>query len=130
MIDFKDISLRYGTQVVLDNVSFRIHAGERVGIVGPNGAGKSSLFQMIIGDRSPDGGAVALEGKPSIGYVRQHLEPADDAETLLEYALRGVPRLRIADASIMPTVTSGNTNAPSIMIGERCADFALRANRM
>ena len=38
----------------------------------------------------------------------------------------GVPRLRVADASVMPQVTSGNTNAPSIMIGERCADFLLR----
>jgi len=35
----------------------------------------------------------------------------------------GVPGLRVADASVMPAVTSGNTNAPSIMIGERCADF-------
>ena len=43
--------------------------------------------------------------------------------------VRGVPRLRIADASVMPVVTSGNTNAPSIMIGERCADFLLRAHR-
>lgn len=93
MIDFKDISLRYGPQIVLDDVSFRINAGERVGIVGPNGAGKSSLFQMIIGTRQPDSGTVTLEGKPTVGYVRQHLEPANDAETLLEYALRGVPRL-------------------------------------
>lgn len=41
----------------------------------------------------------------------------------------GVPRLRVADASVMPQVTSGNTNAPSIMIGERCADFLLQGNR-
>ena len=37
----------------------------------------------------------------------------------------GVPGLRVADASVMPAVTSGNTNAPSIMIGERCAEFLL-----
>jgi choline dehydrogenase len=37
----------------------------------------------------------------------------------------GVPGLRVADASVMPAVTSGNTNAPSIMIGERAADFLL-----
>lgn len=37
----------------------------------------------------------------------------------------GVPRLRVADASVMPTLVSGNTNAPCVMIAERCADFLL-----
>ena len=40
--------------------------------------------------------------------------------------VRGVSGLRVADASIMPTVTGGNTNAPSMMIGERCVEL-LRA---
>ncbi|NVI89038.1 GMC family oxidoreductase N-terminal domain-containing protein [Actinomadura sp. BRA 177] len=39
--------------------------------------------------------------------------------------VRGVEGLRVADASVMPSVTGGNTNAPSIMIGERCADLVL-----
>lgn len=43
--------------------------------------------------------------------------------------VRGVDGLRIADTSIMPTIVGGNTNAPAMMIGERCADFILRGTR-
>jgi choline dehydrogenase len=46
-----------------------------------------------------------------------------------ELRVRGVRRLRVADASIMPTMVSSNTNAPAVMIGERCADFLLQAAR-
>jgi choline dehydrogenase-like flavoprotein len=46
-----------------------------------------------------------------------------------ELRVRGVDRLRVADASVMPVVTSGNTNAPSIMIGERASDFVLGNKR-
>ena len=47
------------------------------------------------------------------------------AVTTPDLRVHGVEGLRVADASVMPAVTSGNTNAPTIMIGERCADFLL-----
>lgn len=90
MIEFKGIGVRYGTQVVLENVSFRIVKGERVGIVGPNGSGKSTLFRLILDETIPDSGDVVVEGNPKIGHIRQHLKADSDTETLLEYALRGI----------------------------------------
>jgi len=51
-----------------------------------------------------------------------------DSMSVVDYELRvhGILGLRVADASVMPTMASSNTNAPSFMIGERCAEFLLR----
>jgi ATP-binding cassette subfamily F protein 3 len=93
VIEFRDIGVRYGTQEVLGGVSFRINQGERVGIVGPNGSGKSTLFRLILGEAFPDAGDVIIEQSPRIGHIRQHLAAESETETLLEYALRGIPGL-------------------------------------
>ena len=58
MIEFRQASKRYGGQVVLDRVDFRLLAGERAGIVGPNGAGKSTIFELIAGESDLDSGTV------------------------------------------------------------------------
>jgi choline dehydrogenase len=52
-----------------------------------------------------------------------------DAEAVVDPELRvyGVDGLRVADASVMPFVTTGNTNAPTIMIGEQASDLILAA---
>jgi len=54
--------------------------------------------------------------------------PASDPRAVVDARLRvhGVPNLRVADASVMPSITSGNTNAPTLMIAERAADWMIR----
>ncbi len=100
MIEFRDVSVRFGPNALFEHASFKINAGERVGIVGPNGSGKSTLFRLILGDMSPDTGDVLHEGNPRIGFVRQHLEPDSPEQTLLHYCLEGIPGFEHTERTI------------------------------
>lgn len=101
MISFSDVSIHFGTQDVLSNVSFKINPHERCGIVGPNGAGKSTIFNLITGEISPEGGSVTFEGtKPSIGHLHQQLNKWHDSDTLLTYTLRASKRIKHLETSI------------------------------
>lgn len=93
MLDFRNISVHYGHQDVLANVTFRVNKGDRIGVVGPNGSGKSTLFKIVLGEMSTDTGELIVEGSPRIGWTRQNPEPDNEGETLLEYSMRGVPGL-------------------------------------
>ena len=68
-LSVSDVSLSFGTDVVLKNISFAVNDGDKVGIVGVNGAGKTSLFRIIAGVCEPDSGAVYIQKGHTVGML-------------------------------------------------------------
>jgi len=100
MIDFQNVSKRFGTQVVLQNASFRINTGEHAGVVGPNGTGKSTVATIISGECSPDAGSVILPNGASIGFLHQQVSESHASTPLLMFAEGGVPALHRIETEI------------------------------
>ncbi len=68
------ISLSFGTETVLENISFHIEEHEKAAIVGINGAGKSTLLKIITGELPADSGTITFAKGCSMGYLAQHQE--------------------------------------------------------
>ena len=71
VVNLNKIVHSYGTQLVLDGVTWEIQAGQKIGLVGPNGAGKSTLLRLIAGEVAPDSGSVYRHRSTRIGYLAQ-----------------------------------------------------------
>ena len=69
MITVQDLELRAGARLLMDQVSFRIDKGDKIGLVGRNGAGKTTLTRVLAGEGLPAGGKVTRSGE--IGYLPQ-----------------------------------------------------------
>ncbi len=67
------LSINLDNQVILDNISLKIHEREVVTIIGPNGAGKSSLLRLLVGEFKADSGSIQKAHALKIGYVPQKL---------------------------------------------------------
>ena len=81
-----NIKKTFGIDTILENISFSINEGERIGLVGSNGAGKTTLFKIITGELDYDNGEIYFGKDLTIGYLAQNTEIAT-TNTLLEEVL-------------------------------------------
>ncbi len=71
MIELRNVSKRFGQQVVLDGVDFSVKEGETVALLGPSGTGKSVLLKHIIGLIRPDTGTIFVDDK-NVARLKRH----------------------------------------------------------
>ena len=71
MLQLSSLHKAYGDRVLFDAVTWRIQAGDRVGLCGPNGAGKTTLLKMMAGLDEPDAGCITKASNLTVGYLPQ-----------------------------------------------------------
>lgn len=104
MIEVEGLSKRYGDKLVVDSVSFRLEAGELLGLVGGSGSGKTTTLKMINRLVEPSAGRVLVEGQDA-GRVEPHL-----LRRRIGYVFQGIglfPHLTVARNVAVPLTLAG-----------------------
>ena len=70
-LNVEGLSLSFGTKKILEDITFSLDEGDKLGIIGVNGCGKSTLFRIILGEQEPDSGNVYISKNKTVGVLRQ-----------------------------------------------------------
>ncbi|WP_338376310.1 ATP-binding cassette domain-containing protein [uncultured Flavobacterium sp.] len=93
MLNIHNLSVSFGGTFLFEEVTFRLGAGDRVGLVGKNGAGKSTMLKILAGDFKPDSGVIATEKEVKMGFLRQDID-FEEGRTVLEEAYQAFEEIK------------------------------------
>lgn len=96
MLNIHNLSVSFGGTYLFEEVTFRLGAGDRVGLVGKNGAGKSTMLKILSRDMQPDTGSIATEKEVRIGFLRQDIDFVQ-GRTVLEEAYQAFEEIKQAE---------------------------------
>ena len=100
VIDFEHLRKGFGSNLLIDDLTFKLPAGGIVGIIGPNGAGKTTLFRMITGHEKADGGSIKIGESVRLGYVDQSRDTLEGGKTVWEEISGGLDQLQLGKREV------------------------------
>jgi ATP-binding cassette subfamily F protein 3 len=89
----QNLTFEFGARAIVEEATWHIHPGERIGLIGYNGTGKSTLLKLFAGEYLPSKGTVERSRATSIGYLHQDLLSFDTNETILQVAMGAFERV-------------------------------------
>jgi ATP-binding cassette ChvD family protein len=100
VLDARKLIKGFGDRLLFNGLSFSLPRAGIVGVVGPNGVGKSTLFRMIVGEETPDKGALNLGETVKISYVDQSRSGLDPKKNVWELVSDGLDFIKVANFEI------------------------------
>ncbi|HUX18217.1 MAG TPA: energy-dependent translational throttle protein EttA [Acidithiobacillus sp.] len=110
VIEFRDVTKGFGDKLLFEHLSFKVPPGAIVGVIGPNGAGKSTFFRMIVGQETPDSGAVVLGSTVKLAYVDQSRDALAAKNNVWEEVSGGLDILTVGKFEIQSRAYCGRFN--------------------
>jgi ATP-binding cassette subfamily F protein uup len=100
VVDLLDVTAKVGERTLFSGLTFKLEAGERIGIVGRNGLGKTTLLRIILGEVAPAAGEVLVGARTEINYVDQSKLMLDDEKTIWQEVGAGSEWVKLGEESI------------------------------
>jgi len=89
----QNVTFEFGARAIIEDSTWHIQPGERIGLIGYNGTGKSTLLKLLVGEYLPSAGTVERSRSTSIGYLHQDLLSFDTNDSILQVALAAFERV-------------------------------------
>ena len=100
LIGLQNVTFEFGARVIVENATWHIQPGERIGLVGYNGTGKSTLLKVLVGEYTPSKGSLEKSKETTIGYLHQDLLSFDTADNITQVALSAFERVMELERAI------------------------------
>lgn len=100
LIGFQNVTFEFGARVIVEDATWHIQPGDRIGLIGYNGTGKSTLLKVLVGEYTPSKGTVEKSKETTIGYLHQDLLSFDTNDNITEVALGAFERVRELEKEI------------------------------